>query len=57
MLAIVGVLGVEVEGGWSGYMSLDYFLLRLTKVSCGVDGAGWANIAGICRALAILYIC
>ena len=25
-------------------------------MSCGVGGAGWANIVGICRVLAILYI-
>ena len=38
-------------------MSLDHFILWFTEVSCGVGGAGWANIVGICRVLALLYIC
>ena len=38
-------------------MSLDHFVLWFTGVSCGEGGAIWVNIAGICRVLAILYIC
>jgi hypothetical protein len=44
-----------VDGG--GDVSLDHFVLRLTRVSNDVVGAAWVNIAGIYKVLAMVFIC
>ena len=53
----MGWLGFEWLVGEGGYVSLVHFVLRFTKVSSGVGGAIWLNISGICRVLAIFFIC
>ena len=44
-------------GGRGGYVSLTHFVLRFTRVAIGVGGAPWLNIAGICKVLAMSFIC
>lgn len=43
MLMFNGILGVGMIGGYGGYVSLDRFVLRFTRVSCGVGGAIWVT--------------
>ena len=38
-------------------MSLAHFALWFTRVSIGVGGAAWWNIVGICKMLAMSFIC
>ena len=47
---------IKGQGG-GGYVGLAHFVLRFTRVSIGVGGAAWLNIAVICRVLAMSFIC
>jgi hypothetical protein len=38
-------------------MSLAHFVLRLARMAIGVGGAAWLNIVGICKVLAMSFIC
>ena len=51
-----GLVNGEILRRWVG-SCLDHFVLQFTKIFGGVGGVICANIAGLCRVLAMTFIC